>query len=291
MWCSKACFSLQFLQQKAQSLSRRCWIWLFIFLIKIIDFNSIERKNMDHENQASICHSCYEGPLLASQDVLLWRSCVHASHQLCWGPIVRLSWLISTFPKEAITIPTTKDTDILPLNSKKTIPKMSIFQAGYIQKFIVDHYAKCPDCTHHCDDVSHIIVNRSQKLVKAGEIASQMAPKTNAIDIPSLKLTFLPLKIDVWRMMFAFWKGVCSGAILIFRKISICVTLLLFHQPGFPWRGNCPARKKTTYRWRHATSLQFQSNMYTYINMYILVYTYIHTIIYLTIYTHKYINM
>lgn len=137
MWCSKACFSLQFLQQKAQSLSRRCWIWLFIFLIKIIDFNSIERKNMDHENQASICHSCYEGPLLASQDVLLWRSCVHASHQLCWGPIVRLSWLISTFPKEAITIPTTKDTDILPLNSKKTIPKMSIFQAGYIQKLLL----------------------------------------------------------------------------------------------------------------------------------------------------------
>lgn len=205
--------------------------------------------------------------------------------------------LINTFPKEAITIPTTKDKDILPLNSRKTIPKTSIFQAGYIQKFILTHYAKCPDCTHHtwtnpCDDVSHIIVNRSQKLAKAGKIASQMTPKTNAIDnIPSLKQTFLPLKIDVWKMIFAFWKGECSGAMLIFRKISICVTLLLFHQPAFPWRGNSPARKKTTYRWRHATSLQFQSNMYTYINMYILVYLYTYDYISHNLYTHKYINM
>ena len=243
---------------------------------------------MDHENQASICHSCYEGPLLASQDVLLWRSCVHSSHQLCWGPIVHLSWLINTFPKEVITIPTTKDKEYTTPELKKDYTQNEHISSRLHPKIIVNHYAKCPDCTHHtwtnsCDDVSHIIVNRSQKLVKAGEIASQMVPKTNAIDVPSLKLTFLPLKIDVWKMIFDFWKGLCSGAMLNFRKISICVTLLLFHQPGFPWRGNSPARKRTTYRWRHshATSLQFQSNLYMYIYIFTYIDIYIHTCVHI----------
>ena len=213
---------------------------------------------------------------------------VHSSHQLCWGPIVHLSRLINKFPKEGITIPTTKDKDILPMNSKKNIPTMTIFRAGYIQQIIVNHCAKCPDCTHptwtnSCDDVSHNIVNRSQKLVHAGEIASQMAPKT----LPSLKLTCLPLKIDGWKIIIAFWKACVQGRTVSFQEdihqedIHLCNFALIsptwislqMKLPGLK-RNSLSVTSCDVITIFNQTCIHICKHIHTYVYIYIYIYTY-----------------
>ena len=39
--------------------------------------------------------------------------------------------------------------------------------------------------------------------------------------IPSLKLTFSPLKMDGWNTSLSYWEGLFSGAMLVFRECIV----------------------------------------------------------------------
>ena len=48
-------------------------------------------------------------------------------------------------------------------------------------------------------------------------------------EIPSLKLTFSPLKMDGWKTILSFWDGLCSGAILVSGRVIIISDEIMTH--------------------------------------------------------------
>ena len=43
-------------------------------------------------------------------------------------------------------------------------------------------------------------------------------------ELPSLKLTFLPLKTDGWKTILSYWGGLFSGAVLVSGRVSMKIT-------------------------------------------------------------------